>query len=223
MSYNPNYWKKKWEKNEIKFHENEVNQKLIKFFKNLNLVVGDTILVPLCGKTLDMLWLAQQGLNVIGIELSRIACQDFFELINVEPQIIKHEKFVVYEFQNIKIICGDLFELNKTDLPNISAIYDCKALVALPNETRIQYVKHLIACTAPLYILLIVMEGKQEIKGPPYSISDDEINLLYSSEFIIEKVEQSLIKPVPEHLSPLGWEGGMIKIYINRRKLLFIK
>ena len=40
---------------------------------------GLSVFVPLCGKTLDMVWLCQQGHTVVGCELSEIAALDFFK------------------------------------------------------------------------------------------------------------------------------------------------
>ena len=57
------FWHDKWERMEIGFHLNEVNKILLKYWPTLNVVPGSTVLVPLCGKTLDLVWLRSQGLR----------------------------------------------------------------------------------------------------------------------------------------------------------------
>ena len=40
---------------------------------------GCSIFVPLCGKTLDLIWLNEKGHTVMGCELSEVAAKQFFE------------------------------------------------------------------------------------------------------------------------------------------------
>ena len=51
--------------------------------KNLHLLTSGrtkiSILVTLCGKSLDLLWLCEQGHDVVGVELSEIAVKQLFE------------------------------------------------------------------------------------------------------------------------------------------------
>ena len=42
-------------------------------------VTVPTVLVPLCGKSKDMIWLAQNGCSVVGIEYVGAAIVAFFE------------------------------------------------------------------------------------------------------------------------------------------------
>ncbi|WP_261863761.1 hypothetical protein [Psychrobacter sp. JCM 18900] len=55
-----------------------VNPLLIEYFNRLNLTAGSRIFVPLCGKSIDMVWLATQGYDVVGVELVETAVQEFF-------------------------------------------------------------------------------------------------------------------------------------------------
>lgn len=71
-------WLDFWRDERSDFHQIAVNPLLNKFWPSLKLAHGSRVFVPLCGKSLDMLWLAQQGHEVIGVELSSIAVEDFF-------------------------------------------------------------------------------------------------------------------------------------------------
>ena len=71
-------WLDRWQKNQIGFHQGETNQYLIKYLDRFDLKKGDRVFLPLCGKAHDIAWLANQGFEVIGIELSGIAIESFF-------------------------------------------------------------------------------------------------------------------------------------------------
>ena len=47
---------------------------------------GSTVLVPLCGKSRDLLWLAQHDFRVTGIEISPIAVEGFFRENGLEAE-----------------------------------------------------------------------------------------------------------------------------------------
>ena len=56
----------------------QINNHLISFWQQLNVVPDCSVFVPLCGKSLDLLWLHQQGHVVLRIESSELAVNDFF-------------------------------------------------------------------------------------------------------------------------------------------------
>ena len=60
----PDFWHQRWQQNQIGFHQSEVNPYLRKYWQALAIAAPARILVPLCGKSLDLLWLAEQGYQV---------------------------------------------------------------------------------------------------------------------------------------------------------------
>jgi len=175
------FWLERWEREEISFHQNEVNPHLCEFWPELNLARGSTVFVPLCGKSQDMLWLREQGLQVLGVELSAIAVQAFFKENGYIPQQITCGKFDRYEADGIRILCGDFFDLSRDDMANVSAVYDRASLIALPPEMRVRYVRHLVSILPrAIQILLITVDYPQpEMLGPPFSVSSGEVEALY--------------------------------------------
>ena len=200
------YWLKKWQSDDIAFHESRITPDLIAYLHELNLKAGDTIFVPLCSKSKDMLWLAEQGFHVVGLEVSPVACADFFAELNVTPHITRQSKFTQYEFNNIELLCGDIFELSKTDLSAIHAVYDCKALIALPPDTRKKYVDHLAQCLGTkIKILLLIRESSCKVSPPPYPVGSAEINLLYGRYFdYITQLKRISVNDIPERLIKKG-------------------
>src|SRR5471032_3363284 len=93
----PEFWHKRWASNQIGFHLTEVNPYLQRFWPGLERAVGSQVLVPLCGKSLDLAWLAGQGLQVLGVELSEKAVEAFFAEQQLKPLIRQQGEFMVYE------------------------------------------------------------------------------------------------------------------------------
>ena len=68
-------WQQSWRDRKTDFHQKIVSPHLVRFWSSLGLAASDRVFVPLCGKSLDLLWLAQQGHTVIGVELSPLAAR----------------------------------------------------------------------------------------------------------------------------------------------------
>ena len=178
------FWHQKWEKNEIAFHQSEANPHLVKHFRELALVEGNRIFIPLCGKTRDIAWLLTNGYSVVGAELSKIAIEQLFAELGVEPQISSIGKLEHYSATNIDIFVGDIFDLSSNSLGLVDAIYDRAALVALPLAMRKQYTQHLMQITdkAPQLLICYVYD-QSAIDGPPFSISNEEVNQHYADSY----------------------------------------
>ena len=74
----PTFWQQRWQTNQIGFHEATPHPLLLRHWPRLTLAPGSRVFVPLCGKSLDLLWLRTQGHEVIGVELSAIGVDAFF-------------------------------------------------------------------------------------------------------------------------------------------------
>ncbi|TGN09683.1 thiopurine S-methyltransferase [Leptospira ilyithenensis] len=184
------FWHKKWGKNEIAFHEREANPLLVKYFKKLSLAEGSRVFVPLCGKTLDIPWLLSNGYRVAGAELSKIAIEQLFLELDVAPKISVVGEVDHYSAENIDIFVGDIFHLSDKILRPVDAIYDRAALVALPETMRNRYTTHLMKITDKAPQLLICYEYDQSlVEGPPFSISNEEVNLHYKDHYNLNPIE----------------------------------
>ena len=150
------------------------------------------MLVPLCGKSLDLSWLAAQGYEVLGVELTQTAVEQFFGEQKVMPTIRQHGAFKVYEAGPVSILCGDILELSAADVADCSAVYDRAAMIAFPDDMRAAYARHLtqvlpMGCKG----LLITLDYDQsQMKGPPFSVPHAEVESLLSPAWSLEVVEQ---------------------------------
>ena len=84
------HWHDRWRENRIGFHETAVNSHLQNYLPGFDLPPGSKIFVPLCGKAVDMAWLAEQGYEVIGIEISRVALEAFFAEQALDYGLVNH-------------------------------------------------------------------------------------------------------------------------------------
>lgn len=180
------FWHERWKYNEIAFHQPEVNPLLSLYFDQLPLPSTGRILVPLCGKSLDLSWLSHRARSVVGVELSTLAAAAFFDELDIAPTITPKGKLTAYQANNIEILVGDLFDLTQETLGPVAAVYDRAALVALPEAMRARYTQHVINLTDRAPQLLINYVYDQSLMpGPPFSIVDDEIHRHYHEDYQI--------------------------------------
>ncbi|AUI85937.1 thiopurine S-methyltransferase [Vibrio azureus] len=173
------FWHNKWASNQIGFHLGDVNPLLIEFWHHLQPKREEQVLVPLCGKSEDLVWLASKHNDVCGVELSQIAVRAFFAEHFYTPTVIPIKgNLELYQFDELSIYCGDFFTapVAKADL-----VYDRAALVALPQEMRADYVNRLTQLLNPGgRILLITLDYPQdEMAGPPFSVPGGEVSELF--------------------------------------------
>lgn len=184
------FWHERWEREEIGFHRDQINPRLSEFFSKLPelSLKQSTILVPLCGKSLDLLWLSKRFASVIGVECSEIAIEAFFKEAKLRYQIKDQGHCQIYSANNITLIKADFFALEKAELGKFQYVYDRAALVALPTEMRQSYVRKVASLqTSGTIGLLITLGYKQELmSGPPFSVDENEVTRLFSRDFDIE-------------------------------------
>lgn len=183
----PEFWHQRWRDNLIGFHQPDVNLHLEQFWQELPLDDDDTVFVPLCGKSRDMLWLAQYH-PVLGVEVSPIAVEAFFEENELEAERSEEGAFEVFECENIRVLCGDFFDLKPDQLSHVRAVYDRASLIALPPEMRTQFAQHLDAVLPrEIEMLLVTLDYPQDrMDGPPFSVSAGEVLELFGSGWSIE-------------------------------------
>lgn len=186
----PEFWIERWKNNEIGFHQEQYNPRLLEFWPTLVPNATAPVFVPLCGKSTDMVWLHDRGHTVYGVDISPIAIAGFFQGCNLVPQITPQGELIRYTAQRYTLWCGDFFVLERASLPGVAAIYDRASLVALPPALRVRYAKHLAQLTAvDTPLLLISLDyPAHEMQGPPFGISAQEIHALYGPMFDLREL-----------------------------------
>lgn len=177
------FWHRRWHKNEIGFHQETVNPYLVEHWPGLDLGAGSTAFVPLCGKSRDLAWLHGRGHGVVGVELSRVAVEAFLHEQHLRANPKPQGAFECWQTDGYRLLCGDFFALQPTDLGPVDAVYDRASLIALPPALRVRYAAHLRGLLpAGLPLLLVTVEYRQEeMDGPPFAVQQQEVEALYAA------------------------------------------
>ena len=205
---NPEFWQTRWQEKRIGFNQSQVNPLLVKYFSELSLSVDSRIFVPLCGKSIDMVWLAHQGFDVVGVELVESAAQEFFIEQAISYTVIEHSKqtdIKCYQGEiagrTIDLWVADIFTLSADDIGHVDAVYDRAALIAMPAELRTQYSQQVINLSQNAPQLLLTLNYDQnERAGPPFSISQEQVQQYYGNDYQMNKLEEepSTLNAAPE-------------------------
>lgn len=186
------FWQQRWREGRIGFHRAEVMPLLQKHWPALALPANSKVFVPLAGKSLDMIWLAAQGHRVLGVELSPLAVEHFFQENQLQAQVHESPLGTHFVAGAIEMICGDVFAMDAAALADCKAVYDRAALIALPAEMRRRYANGPYASLPPgCRGLLITLEYPPEEKqGPPFPVDAEEVERLFSPRWQAHLLEQ---------------------------------
>lgn len=183
------FWHERWATGQIGFHEAEENEHLSAHHG----VLGQQrrVLVPLCGKAVDMTYLVAYGHQVVGVELVENAAKAFFAELGGAPEVERVGDFVRYCQDDLTLFVGDFFKTTRELLGDVNAVYDRAALIALPEPLRREYAKHLRRLLpATSTGLLVTTEYDQDkMSGPPFSVTEAEVAALYP-DVRIEKLAE---------------------------------
>lgn len=214
------FWKERWERHEIGFHLSEVNPCLLRHWASLALAEDAGVLVPLCGKTLDMAWLAARGHAVTGIELSERAVQEFFA--DNDLPFVKSAAGMLqrYAEEGICLLQGDFFAVEPQQVAGCRVFYDRAALIALPDAMRVAYVQQLERLLpADAEGLLVTLDYPQEqMDGPPFAVGDAQVQALYGAHWDIRLLEVQDILPANPRFIERGLSRLHERVYHLRRK-----
>jgi thiopurine S-methyltransferase len=212
----PDFWIERWQRGEIGFHQAAGNELLPAYWSKLGIAAGDTVFVPLCGKSVDMAWLAGQGHKVIGVELSALAVEEFFREQGVEAVVSQAGAFAVHTAGPISIWCGDIFELPASALSDVTAVYDRAALVALPPDLQPRYAEKIqrVVPRAAKTLLISLVYPDGQINGPPFSTPREKVAELFGNHSEITVCEARERLDQSPNLKKLGVTSLEEAVYI---------
>lgn len=211
------FWLERWTRQEIGFHQQEINPWLIRHWETLALPAGSAVFVPLCGKSLDMRWLESRGHSVIGVELAETAVRGFYEagkeacLSERQRRLVRHRN----PAGTITLYCGDVMELTGLELRGVTGVFDRAALIALPPLQRAHYADHVLRVIPDgAQILLVTLEYPQDrIDGPPHSVPEAEVRALYGGRCRIERLGDERACAVPPRFAEAGVDSAVEVAY----------
>lgn len=216
------YWQERWKANQIGFNQSQPNS-LLQAYIGQVCEARARIFVPLCGKSIDMLWLMEQGHEVIGVELSLIACEAFFKEQGLAVKVVENQDFTVFQGEKITLYCGDFFQINRQLLGVIDCVYDRAALIALPKTLRRHYVAHLSSLLSPHTSILLITTSynQRQMQGPPFSIDEEAVMDLFKSRYTVRTLYNKAMQTIPQHLQTKGLvQANEHVFYLDSKKNL---
>lgn len=214
------FWLHRWQQGRIGWHQEEVSLQLERLWAELELSPAGRVLVPLCGKSRDLAWLAGQGHRVLGVEISPLAVETFFREQGVTPNSRELAPFQSWSAGSVEILCGDFFSLTRELLGPVEGFYDRASLVALAPPMRRRYSAHLAELLAPgnRGLLLSLEYPPTEIDGPPFAVDEAEVQALFGRAFrsrLLHTLDALEINP---KLAERGLSRLQEKAYLLRRR-----
>jgi thiopurine S-methyltransferase len=185
------FWEGTWQRGQIGFHEGRPHGLLTRFADKLG--EGRRVLVPLCGKSEDLAWLAAQGHEVLGIELVEDAVRAFFVEHQLTPTEGQLGPFKRFSAGALTLLAGDFFAATPALLGSFDALYDRAALVALPSEMRARYAQNIRDLLKPgAHGLVVTFEYPAGLlEGPPFSVPEAELRAHYAGADVELLAERS--------------------------------
>ena len=213
------FWREKWQAQQIGFHRDVANDGLVSHALDV-FVSGGTILVPLCGMTLDMDWLLQHGFAVIGVEFVPEAIEGLKERWGAPDEIVQRGEHVEHRWgEQCTIVLGDFFTFTAKDMGRIDGIWDRAAIVALDPQTRIHYQRVLEDSLHPEGVILMrtFAYDQSKMEGPPFAVNTEAVSQLFPpSQWTVTCLETRRSVP-DERLQERGLDWQSIDTYAIRR------
>lgn len=179
-----------------------------------------TILVTWCGKTLDMIWLSEQGHTVVGVEFCEVAIDQFFSENDIAFTMTERDGYKVFKAtgRDITIYCGDMFQFSPSIAGTMfDVIWDHNSLGACNPSQRRQHIDVVRSVLNPHGRILLshYHYDVTEHGGPPFSLSPELIQELYKEYFSVELVEHVDVSD--------GGTAQRFKLSWNKRPIHFLQ
>lgn len=175
----PSFWHERWSEGQIGFHRSDVHPDLLSYHDTW-LQGGQGILVPLCGKSVDVNWLAERR-PTVGVELSALAVRALHDEAGRDADVVDQGAFRAWRSPGLTVLEGDVFALTPDHVQGVDRVWDRACLVALDPARRRQYVALLRALLpAGTRVLANVLSyDPDRMTPPPHAVPEAEVRALY--------------------------------------------
>ncbi|MBI5397378.1 MAG: class I SAM-dependent methyltransferase [Verrucomicrobia bacterium] len=154
-----------------------------------------------CGTGTNVIYLAQQGFDATGLDLSPVAIE-------------KARQKAAAQKANASFVCGSALDLPELGAP-FEFIFDRGCFHMMEKDQRGTFVEQVLRVTRPGTVFFLLCGNSKEPLNPgPPTVSEDEIRATFSRDFAIEKLWEFRFDTVNMPKQPLAYATLM------RRKLL---
>ena len=185
------FWNDRWRQGQIGFHLGRPHDWLVA--AEHRFPAGSRVYVPLCGKTVDLVWLRDRGHEVIGCEFVTSAVQDFLREQGLSARTERlgsnGSDYECHRTPGLSVFRGDALRLDPALVGGpVDVIFDRAALVALDPACRKRYVESLHRILRPggRILLISFAYDQSRVEGPPWSVDTTTIDRLFGDRFSIE-------------------------------------
>jgi thiopurine S-methyltransferase len=186
------FWLERWAQRQIGFHQADVHADLLRFGDRFLAGGPHRILVPLCGKTVDLAHLAGLGHEVVGVELSEDAVRELFSEAGLAPEVTTEGAYRAYRGAGLTVLAGDVFALASGSHGTFDRVWDRAVLVALDPARRARYARLLTDLVRPGGVMLLnAFRYTGHKPGPPHSVPEHELAAHYRDAFRMELLDAS--------------------------------
>lgn len=197
------FWDNCWQRESQPFHLAEAHTFLVKYVQQY-FSADKRVFVPLSGKSIDLVFLSEQGYYPVGVEFNPKAVNRFIEENQLEFSsqtfsVDDDHELVRYHNHTMEVWLADFFDITSEQIGKFRQVYDRAAFIALPEAMRSDYAKHLKSMLAKdATLLLVTMDYvPDEMSGPPFHITLDEIKQQFPEGRVEELCRCSLLDTHP--------------------------
>ncbi|KAG9479202.1 thiopurine S-methyltransferase [Eleutherodactylus coqui] len=218
-------WKEKWETRNIGFHVANVHPLLAEFLNEMQ--DGRTqmnIFFPLCGKAVDMKWLADMGHNIVGVEVCEMGLREFFteqDIPYTEEVVagIPGAKVFKSTSGNISLYCCSIYDITDSVIGKFDGVWDRGAMVAVNPKDRQRYANVVLSLMAKdcRYLLVTFEYDPKLIKGPPFYVPESDIENFLGPSCTVKLLKK--IDALTDRQKQWGLDFCFEKIYLLTPRL----
>ena len=145
-----------------------------------------------CGTGTNVIFLAQQGFNTTGVDLSRVAIERAQEKARAADA-------------NANFVCGSVLALPNLGGP-FEFVFDSGCFHTLAKEQRRTFVEQVLGVTRHGSVFLLLCGNAKEPLDPgPPTVSEKEIRATFSRDFDIEWIREFRFDTVNLPKAPLAY------------------
>jgi SAM-dependent methyltransferase len=169
-------WQKHYDENDLAWDLGEVANPFVRLWEDKVLTPG-SLIVPGCGQGHEVIYFAERGFQVTGVDFSSGAVELLSESLSRKNL-------------NAKVLHRNFFELDETYSKAYDALLEQTFYCAIHKDQRSAYVETVSRILKPGGLLFGLFYETGEEGGPPFNTTEADIQNHFAAAFDIERLEK---------------------------------
>jgi methyl halide transferase len=169
-------WQKHYDENDLSWDLGEVAEPFVRLWED-NVLTPGTLIVPGCGQGHEVIYFAERGFQVTGVDFSPGAEKLLGDSLNRKNL-------------NAQVLHQDFFELDETHTQVYDNMLEQTFFCAIHRDQRPEYVATVSRILKPGGLLFGLFYETGEEGGPPFNTTEADIQENFAAEFDIERLEK---------------------------------